>query len=120
MKLPRPISAARVIRKEFGAEPMPTMNTRERPRRPAMRVEQLLLVADRTVGEEYHLPERIGICGPRVGQRRAHRRHHLGAAARLQCRHEVLGPRNILRIGRHAVGNSASMGVVEADDIEAV
>src|SRR5215217_1558694 len=32
VKVPRPISAARVIRKEFGAEPMPTMNTRERPR----------------------------------------------------------------------------------------
>ena len=32
VKLPRPSSAARVIRNEFGAEPIPTMNTRERPR----------------------------------------------------------------------------------------
>ena len=36
VKAPRPISAARVIRKVFGAEPMPTMKTRERPRIAAM------------------------------------------------------------------------------------
>jgi hypothetical protein len=32
VKVPRPSSAARVIRKELGAEPIPSMNTRERPR----------------------------------------------------------------------------------------
>ena len=36
VKVPRPISAARVIRNVLGAEPMPTMNTRERPRMAAM------------------------------------------------------------------------------------
>ena len=47
--------------KVFGAEPMPTMNTRERPRIAADGFEQLLLVADRAVGEEHDLADVVGV-----------------------------------------------------------
>ena len=64
---------------------MPTMNTRERPRRSANRVEQLLLVADGAVGEEYDLAQQIRVRIARVSVKsRPHRRHHLGAAARVE------------------------------------
>ncbi len=83
-------------------------------------LEQLLLVADLTVGEENHLADDVGLAAAPVGQRRLHRRHHLGAAARLERRHECLGLRDVLGIGRHRVGEQHVHGVVEADDVEAV
>src|SRR5215217_7161138 len=78
VKVPRPISAARVIRKVLGAEPMPTMNTRERP-----------LVADGAVGEEHELTQVVDIAIAPVGQRRPHGQQHFGAALRLQRRDEA-------------------------------
>ena len=109
VKVPRPSSAARVIRKVFGAEPMPTMNTRERPRIARDGVEQLLLVADRAVGQEHDLADVVGFAAAVVSQRRAHRRHHLGAAARLQRADERLGAVEMLAVGRHDSENSTSM-----------
>jgi hypothetical protein len=43
--------------KLFGAVPMPTMNTRERPRSAVIVSNNCCLVADRAVGQEHHLPD---------------------------------------------------------------
>ena len=120
MKVPRPISAARVIRKEFGAEPMPTMNTRERPALRRDGVEQLLLVADRAVGEEHDLAQEARVALARVGQRRLHRGQHLGAALRLERVDEDLRAPDVLGVGRDGVREEHVHGVVEADHVEAV
>ncbi len=83
-------------------------------------VEQLLLVADRAVGEEHDLAQQVRFARPRIGERRLHRRHHLGAALGLERGHEGLGAREIVGIGRHGVGEQHVHGVVEADHVEAV
>ena len=99
----------------------------EHARAPAHRrdgVEQLLLVADRAVGEEYHLAHEvwrtIAVAAAAVGERGAHRRHHLGAAARLERVDEGAGAAEMRGIGRHGVGEQRVHGVVEADHVEAV
>ena len=90
------------------------------PAHGADRLEQLLLVADLAVGEEDDLAQVVGVAAAYVRQRGAHRRHHLGAAAGLQRRHEGLGPRDVPGVGRDRVGEEHVHGVVEADDVEAV
>ena len=58
---------------------------------------------------------------PRVGERRLHGRHHLGAAAGLQRgRRRPWRAPTLLGVGRHGVGEQHVHGVVEADDVEAV
>ena len=64
----------------FGAEPMPTVKRRRSPSARAHELQQLVLVADRAVGEEEHLAREAAA---RVGrERRDERRLHLGAAVR--------------------------------------
>ena len=120
VNVPRPISAARVMRKLLGAEPMPTMNMRERPRSRRDGVEQLLLVADLAIGEEHDLAQDPLVLAVPVHERRLHGWHHFGATTRLQGGDEVFGVGNIVRICRYRVGEQHIHGVVEADDIEAV
>ncbi len=85
-------------------------------------VEQLLLVADLAVGQEHHLADVICTCvaGGLIGQRRAHRRHHLSAAVGPQRVDERGGAANMLRIGRHRAREQHVHSVIEADHIEAV
>jgi hypothetical protein len=61
-----------------------------------------------------------GVTPARVGQRRLHRRNHLGAAARLQRGDKRLGLADVLGIGGHGVGKQHGHGVIETDDVEAV
>ena len=120
VKVPRPSSAARVIRKRVGRGADADHEDARAPAHGADRLEQLLLVADLAVGEEDHLADVVGVAAAPVGQRRPHRRHHLGAAAGLERRHERLGLRDMLGVGRDRVGEQHVHGVVEADDVETV
>ena len=86
VKVPRPISAARVIRKEFGAEPMPTMNTRERPRMSAIMSNNCCSLPIAPSVRNTTWRKVVDSLRARVGQRGFHRRRHLGAAARLRAR----------------------------------
>ena len=73
-------------------------------------VEQLLLVADRAVGQEHHLADVVGVIAGVVGQRRAHRRHHLGAAAACSALDERRGPAEMFPASAGTdAGNSTSM-----------
>ncbi len=83
------------------------------------RLEQLLLVADRAVGQEHDLANHVAV-NELVGQRGTHRRHHLGAAARLQRTDE--GARLIdMRGIRPRRGRKQHVhGVIETDHVEAV
>ncbi|MGY4600085.1 hypothetical protein ACVWXL_007831 [Bradyrhizobium sp. GM22.5] len=83
------------------------------------RFEQLLLVADRTVGQEYDLANHAGVA-KLVGQRGPHRRHHLGAATRLQRADERGGFTDTLGIRRDGDRKQHVHGIVETDDVETV
>jgi len=83
------------------------------------RIKKLLLVADAAVSQEDDLPHAVAV-GVVVGQRRAHRRDHLGAARRLQRSDERLGLRQMLAVGRHHVSKQHAHGVIEADHVEPV
>ena len=120
VKVPRPSSAARVIRKVLGAEPMPTMNTRERPR--------MALIVSNSCCSLPIAPSvrnttwRTVLASP---PRRSVSAAFIGGTISVpprasQRRHEGLGLRDMLGVGRDGVGEQHVHGVVEADDVEAV
>ncbi len=120
VKVPRPISAARVIRKLFGAEPMPTMNTRERPRMPAIVSSSCcsLPIAPSVRNTTWRkvaasLP-RVSVSAARIGGSISVPPCACSAATKL------FALRDVLAIGRHRVGEQHVHRVVEADDVEAI
>jgi len=104
----------------FGAEPMPTMNTRERPRIAVSVSNSCCSLPIAPSVQEHHLANVICLSGSVIRQRRAHRRHHLGTTLGLQRADERPGVADVLPVGGHGIGEQDVHGVIETDHIEAV
>ena len=82
--------------------------------------EQLVLVPDRAVGDEHHLPHLVGVLLVAIHQRRLQRGQHLRPAIRLQRRHKALRSRDVLLARRNSGGEQHVHRVVEPDDVELI
>ena len=77
-----------------------------------------VLVADRAIGEEHHLPRHRRL--PVARERQFERGQHLGAAACPQPAHEALRAFSVVRVERHRGGEQGGALGIEFDDVEAV
>ena len=82
--------------------------------------EQLVLITDRTVGDEHDLAHLVLIPAIAIHQCRLQRRQHLRAAIGLKVRDEPLGAGKVLLIGRHSRREQLVHCVVKTDDVELV
>lgn len=81
---------------------------------------ELVLIANRSICEEYHLPQKARVIDIRVNERRFECWQHHCPALSVELGNKALGVVHVLAVRHHGPGENSFHRVIKPDDIKSV